>query len=106
MSNLLTRNNEDDIVLQSEAVNKIIALEESLKNLKETYDSIKQGILEEMEQQGLIKPDSEVLSITYVAPQNKELLDTTRLKNERNDVYKEYIKISPVKASIRIKVKS
>ena len=106
MSNFLTRNNEDDIILQSEAVNKIIALEESLKNLKETYDSIKQGILEEMEQQGLIKLDSEVLSITYIAPNNKELLDTTRLKNERNDVYQEYIKITPVRSSIRIKVKS
>ncbi len=105
MSNFLTRNNEDDIVLQSGAVNKIIALEESLKNLKETYDSIKQGILEEMEQQGLIKLDSEVLSITYIAPNNKELLDTTRLKNERNDVYQEYIKITPVRSSIRIKVK-
>ena len=45
------------------------------------------------------------LVINYVAPTDRIAFDSARFKKENPDMYDEYLKISPVKSSIRIKVK-
>lgn len=92
-------------VLDATVIGQIAEFERNIKALKEAEDRLKAAILDEMENKGLLKLDSEAMTITYVAPTTRESLDTKALRADFPEVYDAYAKISPVKASVRIKVK-
>ena len=97
--------NEDKYVLTSDTSKKIAEIEIKMKALKAKEEELKQMILKEMEEKNLLKLDAEELSISYIAPSERETFDNKALKEELPDVYDIYIKFSPVKSSIRIKLK-
>lgn len=101
MNELITTNGE----LSAETSLKIAEFERQVKEIKKQEDELKKAILAEMENKGIIKLDTPDLAITYVAPTNRETLDTKALKEELPDIYDTYVKISPVKPSIRIRLK-
>ena len=101
---LITLNN-DVAILDVETAGKIAEFEKMAKEIKDKEDALKKAILEEMESKGIIKLDTDVLAITYVAPTERESLDGKTLREELPDIYDAYVKISPVKSSIRIKLK-
>ncbi len=92
-------------VLDAETSIKIADFEKAIKELKEKEDELKQAILTEMESKSIIKLETEDLMINYIAPSERETLDSKRLREEQPDLYDEYVKFSPVKSSIRLKVK-
>lgn len=92
-------------VLDYEVQEKIAAFEKAAKNIKQAEDELKAAILAEMEAKGIAKIDSDVLAISYVAPTDRETLNSKQLRADLPDIYDEYIEIKPVKSSIRIKVK-
>lgn len=94
-------------ILDAEVSDKIANFERQLKALKEQEDELKKAILEEMESKGIIKLEDDFngLSITYVAETMREIFDNKKFKKDNPDVYDEYVRMSPVKSSIRIKVK-
>ena len=97
---------QDEIALLNREVNNtIVEIEREIKFLKEKEELIKQTVLEEMERKGIIKVETDDLLINYIAPSDRETLDSKRLRAEKQDVYDEYIKITPAKSSIRIKTK-
>ena len=73
--------------------------------VKKRESELKAMILEEMEKNGVIQIDSGDLLISYVPATDRESLDTKLLKEECPDVYNEYVKISEVKSSVRVKVR-
>lgn len=94
---LITLNN-DVAILDVETAGKIAEFEKMAKDIKAKEDELKKAILEEMESKGIIKLDTDVLSITYVAPTERESLDGKTLREELPDIYDAYVKISPVKS--------
>lgn len=92
-------------ILDEEASKKIAEFERQIKEIKAKEDEFKQAILEEMEAKNIIKIDTEDLMISYVAPSDRETFDSKAFKEEHQDLYDEYVKMTPVKSSIRIKVK-
>lgn len=103
MDNIITLGNES--ILAEGVSKKIAEYEKALKELKEKEDLIKESIKSEMEAKGIIKIENDDLLINYVAPTDRIAFDSARFKKEHPDIYDEYLRISPVKASIRIKVK-
>ena len=101
MNEILLQNNNINV----EAEKKIIEIEKEISRLKEIQDEFKKALLAEMEAKGLIKVETENLIISYIAPSDRETFDSKRLREDNPDLYDEYIKISPVKSSIRLKVK-
>lgn len=95
----------EQIVLNEDTTKAIITLENKIKELKDTEDALRQQILKEMEEKNIIKVDNGDLAITYVAETYKETFDSKTFKKDNESLYNQYVKISPVKASIRIKVK-
>lgn len=91
--------------LSPETSNKIAEIEKQMKALKEQEEELKQRILNEMESKNIIKLDTQDLTITYVAPTQRETLDSKLLREELPDIYDSYVKFTDVKGSIRIKVK-
>jgi regulator of replication initiation timing len=94
-----------EVMLTTEATNKIAELERTIAELRKIQDDVKKAIIEEMEQKGVVKLDNDVVTITYIAPTDRETFDSKKFKEEQPDMYDEYVKISPVKPSVRIKVK-
>lgn len=92
-------------LLNPEISDKIAEFERNIKKLKEQEDLLKQSILEEMEAKGIVKIENDDLLISYVAPTDRETFDSKKLREDNPDLYDEYIKITKVKSSIRIKVK-
>lgn len=83
----------------------IAQFERELKALKEKEDDLKKRLLEAMETHHISKLQSEEISITYVAETERETFDSKKFRADHADLYDEYINFSPVKASIRIKVR-
>lgn len=104
MDNLITITG-DMAILNPETAAKVAEFERMAKEVKTKEDELKKAILREMESKGVIKLDTGALLISYVAPTDRETLDAKALKEELPDIYDAYVKISPVKSSIRIKLK-
>ena len=98
-------NNGNNLVLKEDISKQIAYLETIAKQVKEAQEEIKNGILKEMEEKNIIKLETNELIITYVADTYRESFDSKTLKAEDEELYNKYVKISPVKSSVRIKVK-
>lgn len=92
-------------ILEPEVSEKIADFERQIKVIKEQEDNLKQAILEEMEANQIIKLDTPDILISYVASSDRETFDSKTFKADHQDLYDEYVKMTPVKASIRIKLK-
>lgn len=91
--------------LQKETINTIVEIEKELKKLKSLKDNYTSKLLEQMAAQDIIKIDLPELAITRVEETTKETFDSKSFRENHPDLYDEYVKISIVKPSIRIKVK-
>ena len=91
--------------LTKDAIVFLATREKAMKRAKEEYEQMKADLLEAMEQNGILKVDNDILSVTYVAPTESERFDSKALKEASPDLYDQFVKFTPVKASVRIKVK-
>ena len=99
-------NIENNVALLNADISKQIAeFEKTIKEIKEKEDSLKQAILNEMESKGIVKIDTDDLTINYIASADRETFDSKTFREDHADLYDEYIKFTLVKSSIRIKLK-
>lgn len=91
-------------ILDIETSNKIAEFERKIKELKEQEETLKEAIKAEMEAKGILKVEADGITITYIAPTQRETFDTKAFKKDNPEMYDDYVKFSPVKSSIRIKV--
>ena len=103
--NELIIKNENGLILNPEVSKQIAEFEKQAKVIKEAEDNLKALILAEMEKNNIVKLETSELAITYIAETYRESFDSKTLKADDESTYNKYIKISPVKSSIRIKVK-
>lgn len=89
------------------AISKTIAdFERQIKFIEEQEKALKEAIKAEMEAKGILKVEDATngMTITYIAPTYREAFDSKKFKAENPDMYDEYVKLTPVKSSIRIKL--
>ncbi|MCK4258780.1 MAG: hypothetical protein KAX49_07365 [Halanaerobiales bacterium] len=103
---LIEKQNDLDMALKSDKLFiRILELKEVANNINKKKSDMKDKLKESMEKADVKKFENDILTITYVAPTTRKGVDTNKLKTEYEDVYLECIKETPVKSSIRIKVK-
>jgi ATP-dependent protease HslVU (ClpYQ) peptidase subunit len=95
----------DAAILDGTTAKHIAEFERMAKEIKAKEDELKKAILEEMQDKGLIKLETDELVISFVSGTTRETLNTKSLKEELPDIYDTYVDIKPVKPSIRIKLK-
>ena len=105
MNNIIQRTGSE-VTFSEEVCEKIISLEKQAKEIKKQQDIMKNEILEAMQKYGVLKIDNEFLKIALVPEHDAEKFDSKTFKEENADVYDLYGKITKVKPSIRITVKS
>lgn len=91
--------------LSQESKKWLIALEKQRKLINDEYDNFKTELLKAMEENGVVKIENEDLIISYIASGEKETFDSKSFKIDHSEMYDKYVKFTPVKSSIRIKVK-
>lgn len=97
---------EDGKALVSQFASQQLAMVEmQIKEMIEFRDSYKKKILEEMENKGIMKIESDDLTITYKGEYETNKFDVTRFKIENPELYEEYLEPSTTKPSVTIKVK-
>ena len=96
---------ENGYVLDKQSIEEIREVEKLAKAVKQRQDNIKAELLKVMEQNEIIKFENEDLLINYIAPTTRETFDAQKLKEDNQDLYDLYVKLSDVKASVRIKLK-
>ena len=101
----LIRIENDNAVLVQSASAMLAEFERQVKEIEAKQKELKQRILEEMEANGILKIDTDELSISYVAPTSRESFDSKAFRKDNPDLYDEYVKISQVSASVRMKLK-
>lgn len=89
--------------LTHEAITIINKYESVMKRMKMEYDTFREALLKAMEENGVVSIKGDGLSVTYIAPTEKETFDSKRFRAENPDLYDAYVRLSPVKSSIRIK---
>lgn len=92
-------------ILDAEAVRKIAEFEDAMEKLKQAEDKLKKEILSEMEEKNILKIENETMTISYIGATGRETFNSKKFRSDNPDLYDEYVTISPVKSSIRIKVK-
>lgn len=97
---------ENELAILDPEVSKTIAeFERQIKTIKEQEDNLKKAIIEEMEKNQIVKLETPDLLISYVASTDRETFDSKTFRADHQDLYDEYVSMTPVKSSIRIKVK-
>lgn len=93
-------------LLNADVSNKIAEFERQIKLIEEQEKALKEAIRAEMEAKGILKVEDKTngMTISYVAPTYRETFDSKKFKADNPDMYDEYVKLSPVKSSIRIKL--
>lgn len=80
-------------------------LQRKLTTLREQDMKVREAIKESMEKHNVKKFEGKDLTITYIAPSVRNGFDGAKFKEDHPDMYEEYKKATPIKASIRIKTK-
>lgn len=93
--------NKQELALVTSVSNVFV----QIKALEKQANEMKESLLKAMEKHNIVNFEDEKIKITYVAATAKNIFDSTKFKEEHEDVYKKYQKTSQVKASVRIKVK-
>lgn len=96
--------NENNLI-NKEVVKNIVAIEKELKTIQDKEKELKKVLLEGMKKRGLKKIDTPELTLTYIEPSDRGKFNANKLREDNPDLYDEYITISKVKESIRIKIK-
>ena len=104
MNSLITIEN-GNAVLNAEISSQIAEFERQVKSIKAQEETLKKAILKAMEDNNIIRLETDDITVSYVASTDRETLDSKSLRNDLPDIYDEYIRITKVKPSIRIKVK-
>lgn len=98
---------KDEILKSNELIFKAITEIDSKANeLANKKAEMREQLLIAMEENNVKKFENDLLMITYVAPTTRIGIDNDKLKNEFEDVYLQCLKETPVKSSVRIKIKN
>lgn len=81
---------------------KILDLLAKKKEIEEQVKTFSERMKGEMEKAGVKKWETDNMRLTYIDPTTKETFDSKRFKEENPESYKNYIKTTKVKSSIRI----
>lgn len=81
---------------------QILDLLAKKKEIEKQVETLSVRMKTEMEKAGVKKWETENMRLTYIEPTDKETFDSKRFKEEHPEDYREYIKTTNVKSSIRI----
>lgn len=95
----------NQLAIIEEATNIIAQADMMKKEAEARLNEVKEAVQKAMEENDVKSFENDTIKITYVAPVEKETIDSARLKKELPNVARDFTKKVTQKASVRITVK-
>lgn len=92
-------------ILDPAVADRVAEFERNMKAIKAAEDELKESILKEMEDKGILSIKTEQMTVSYVGGSDREQFDSKKLRADDPDLFDRYVRMVPVKSSIRIKLK-
>ena len=89
-----------------EVETKLVEVLTFQKELEEKAAAFKQQLLEEMQKNGIKSWKSDRIIITRILSTEKETFDSKRFKAEQEDLYRQYIRTSTTKESLKLTLRN
>lgn len=102
----LTKNTAKMLEVEKQILEMTINFRKELASYQEKDVELRQAIQDAMEKTGTKSFENDLLKLTYVAATTRNTFDAKRLETEHPELAQEYRKESPVKANVRITVKT
>ena len=102
---LIVRENKGKLQRLAELEEAIIGYKNKAKAFEDEYEKLKAGLLDIMLENNRTTIHTDRLVLTAKAATTRTSIDSVALKKDMPSVYSKYVKQSPVKASLTIKVK-
>lgn len=102
-TDIIEQTDDGRLVIASQACELIKSFEENMKAIKAQYDEYKAALLAAMIEHGIDKIDTKDFVVNFIAPHDRESLDSKKIKANYPEVYEECKKTSTVKPSVRVK---
>ncbi|MBA9088785.1 putative phage-related endonuclease [Fontibacillus solani] len=99
---------ETQLILSKQDVavlTKLKSVEAKYKKLEADREVLKSQLQEIMERHDIKKFEDDHISITYIDGTTREGFNSKKFKEDYPNVYPKYVAISPVKPSVRFKLK-
>lgn len=104
MNDILVKEN-GEYQLRTDIISTIYNIETEIKELKKLQDSYKEELLKAMQNANCINITNDKFTISYVSPTTREVFDSKTFQKEHKLLYDSYLKLTPIKSSVRIKLK-
>lgn len=101
---LIPANDEKQLITRS-AVGILIEAKQMADYYKKLYEDIQEQLLAAMKEHGVMSWDTELMKATYTPASESKIFDTKKFQEEHQELYKEYLKKSTRKESIRITIR-
>lgn len=102
--NELVKYENDEIVVNQNAIDKIIEFNKLKKEMEYQMKLINDGLMNLMNEKGIKKFITKGLSATIKDGSTRTTIDSKRLKEECPEIYEAYSKTTEVKSSITLSV--
>ena len=97
---------KDDVSYLSEGASfDLVTLDKEINRLTALRDELKERLLEEMTEREIIRLESDEVAVTRILGSDRESFDSKTFRKNHPDLYDDYVRITPVKPSLRIKIK-
>ena len=93
------------IVVAQEFTQKYVEFQKKALEMKLIEKEVREELKKAMEENGILGFEDDFIKVIYKKASSKTIIDSTRLKEERPDIAKEYSKTSNVSSSVSIEVK-
>ena len=105
IEDLIVKENSKDLARLADLEEAIIGYKNKAKAYEDEYEKLKAGLLDIMLENNRTTIHTDRLVLTAKAATTRTSIDSVALKKDMPSVYSKYVKQSPVKASLTIKVK-
>lgn len=92
------------IISESFSVRLFCALQQ-YEDIKKKRDEMIEQLRSEMEKAGVVKIETDNMLINYIPEGTRETFDSKALREVSPDLYDQFVKLSTVKPSVRVKIK-
>ncbi len=102
---IIVEDENGKLTITPEACETIKQFELQMKSIKEMYGEYKSALHDAMEEYGVKQIKTDDFIVTFIKATERISLDTKKVEAEHPDVFRECMKISDVKSSVRVKLK-
>ena len=102
---IIVQKDDGSLAVAKQACDMIEGFEREMKEIKKQYEAYKQALKDAMEEYGIEKIDTPNFLVSYVGPHERISLDSKAVEAKYPDVYRECMKVSDVKSSVRVRLR-